>query len=34
MKSKKEKIKGLHLEYDDKNRECERHRIKNEQLEE
>ena len=34
MKSKKEKIKGLQLEYGDKNRECERHRIKNEQLEE
>jgi hypothetical protein len=34
MKSKKEKIKGLQLECGDKNRECERHRIKNEQLEE
>lgn len=34
MKSKKEKIKGLQLEYGDKNRECERHKIKNEQLEE
>lgn len=34
MKLKKEKIKGLQLEYVDKNRECERHKIKNEQLEE